>query len=97
MGKGGQYQRLLLVVVILGWRARRVPAARRARARRDPRANPALLLFAFAPVALVLAVFPGRGHDFFRAWLGSSPGYLVRKVVYSLILAVDARRLPGAG
>ena len=47
-----------------------------------------LLLLAFAPVALVVAVFPGRGHDFFRAWLTKLAGYLARKVIYSLILAV---------
>ncbi len=47
-----------------------------------------LMVLAFAPVALVVAVFPGRGHDFFRAWIGKLAGYLARKVVYSLILAV---------
>ena len=36
----------------------------------------------------LVAVFPGRGHDFFRAWIGKLAGYLARKVVYSLILAV---------
>lgn len=47
-----------------------------------------LLLFAFAPVALVIGIFPGRGHDFFAAWLIRLAGFLVRKAIYSLILAV---------
>ena len=47
-----------------------------------------LLLLAFAPVALLIGIFPGRGHDFFRAWLAKLAGYLARKVIYSLILAV---------
>jgi hypothetical protein len=88
MGKGGQYQRLLLAVVILagelgaflllGALALGVILAQIL----------LLLLLAFAPVALVIAVFPGRGHDFFRAWISKLAGFLARKVVYSLILAV---------
>ena len=88
MGKGGQYQRLLLALVILvgelgaflllGALALGVILAQIL----------LLMLLAFAPVALVIAVFPGRGHDFFRAWIGKLAGYLARKVAYSLILAV---------
>jgi TrbL/VirB6 plasmid conjugal transfer protein len=88
MGKGGQYQRLLLAVVILagelgaflllGALALGVILAQIL----------LLMLLAFAPVALVVAVFPGRGHDFFRAWIGKLAGFLARKVIYSLILAV---------
>jgi hypothetical protein len=88
MGKGGQYQRMLLAIVILageigaflllGALALGVILAQIL----------LLTLLCFAPVALVLAVFPGRGHDFFRSWLGKLAGYLARKVVYSLILAV---------
>lgn len=48
----------------------------------------ALVFLAFAPVALVVGVFPGRGHDLFRAWLARLAGALVRKAVYSLVLAV---------
>jgi hypothetical protein len=47
-----------------------------------------LLLLAFAPVVLVVAVIPGRGHDFFRGWLAKLAGLLVRKAAYSLILAI---------
>jgi hypothetical protein len=88
MGKGGQYQRLLLAIVILageigafcllGALALGVILAQIL----------LLMLLAFAPVALVVAVFPGRGHDFFRAWIGKLAGFLARKVIYSLILAV---------
>ncbi|HEV3070095.1 MAG TPA: type IV secretion system protein [Solirubrobacteraceae bacterium] len=88
MGKGGQYQRLLLAVVILlgeigaflllGALALGVILAQLL----------LLLLLAFAPVALLIGIFPGRGHDFFRAWLSKLTGYLARKVIYSLILAV---------
>jgi hypothetical protein len=47
-----------------------------------------LTLLAFAPVALLIAVFPGRGHAFFRAWLGKLAVYLARKVICSLIFAI---------
>jgi hypothetical protein len=47
-----------------------------------------LLLLAFSPVALVAAVIPGRGHDFFKGWLQKLAGYLLRKAAYSLILAL---------
>lgn len=88
MGKGGQYQRLLLSVVIfvgelgafalLGALAFSVILAQ------------ILLLTAlgFAPVALLIGIFPGRGHEFFKTWVSKLAGYLARKVVYSLILAV---------
>lgn len=88
MGKGGQYQRLLLSIVILlgelgaflllGALAVWVILAQLV----------LLLLLSFAPVALLIGIFPGRGHEFFRAWLGKLAGYLARKVIYSLILAV---------
>ena len=88
MDKGGQYQRLLLSIVIavgelgafllLGALSFSVILAQ------------ILLLTAlgFAPVALLIGIFPGRGHEFFRTWLSKLAGYLARKVVYSLILAV---------
>jgi hypothetical protein len=47
-----------------------------------------LLMLAFAPVALVFAVIPGRGHAFFLGWLTRLAGLLLRKAAYSLILAV---------
>ncbi len=87
-GKGGQYQRLLLAFVILlgeigaylllGALALGVILAQIL----------LLALLAFAPVALLVGIFPGRGHEFFRKWLGKLVGYLARKVVYSLILAI---------
>ena len=88
MGKGGQYERLLLAIVILlgelgaylllGALALGVILAQIL----------LLALLAFAPVALLVGIFPGRGHEFFRKWLGKLAGYLARKVIYSLILAV---------
>jgi len=88
MGKGGQYQRLLLAIVILageigaflllGALAFGVILAQIL----------LLTLLCLAPVALLLAVFPGRGHDFFRSWLSKLAGYLARKVIYSLILVI---------
>jgi TrbL/VirB6 plasmid conjugal transfer protein len=88
MGKGGQFQRLLLALVILlgevgaylllGALALGVILAQIL----------LLSLLAFAPVALLVAIFPGQGHEFFRKWLGKLAGYLARKVIYSLILAV---------
>jgi hypothetical protein len=88
MGKGGQYQRLLLAIVILlgeigaylllGALAAGVILAQIL----------LLTLLGFAPVALLIGIFPGRGHEFFRKWLSKLAGYLARKVAYSLILAV---------
>jgi hypothetical protein len=88
MGKGGQYQRMLLSIVILGCEIGAFLLLG-ALALGVILAQILLLtLLCFAPVALVLAVFPGRGHDFFRSWLGKLAGYLMRKIVYSLILAI---------
>jgi hypothetical protein len=88
MGKGGQYQRMLLSIVIfageigafllLGSLALGVVIAQIL----------LLLLLCFAPVALLIGIFPGRGHDYFRSWLTKLVGFLSRKVIYSLILAV---------
>jgi hypothetical protein len=88
MEQGGQYQRLLIAVVIfvgelgafllLGALSLGVILAQVL----------LLLLLAFAPVALVLGVIPGRGHDFFRGWLARLAAFLLRKAAYSLILAV---------
>lgn len=88
MEQGGQYQRLLMALVVfvgelgafllLGSLAVGVVLAQVV----------VLLLLAFAPVVLVVGVFPGRGHDVFRAWLVRLAGFLVRKAIYSLILAV---------
>ena len=47
----------------------------------------ALLLLVFAPIALVVGIFPGRGHDFFKKWLGRIMVALVAKAIYSLVLA----------
>jgi hypothetical protein len=47
-----------------------------------------LFFLAFAPLALIAAVYPGRGHDLFRAWLTRLVEALLRKALYSLVLAV---------
>jgi hypothetical protein len=88
MGKSGQYERLLLAIVILvgefgaylllGALAAGVILAQIL----------LLTLLAFAPVALLIGIFPGRGHEFFKNWLTKLCDYLARKVVYSIILAV---------
>lgn len=88
MEEGGQYQRLLLALVLfvgelgafllLGALSVGVILAQVL----------LLLLLAFAPVALVAAAIPGRGHDFFKGWLEKLAGYLLKKAAYSLILAV---------
>jgi hypothetical protein len=88
MEDGGQYQRLLVAIVafigelgaflLLGALSIGVILAQVL----------LLLLLAFAPVALVLGVIPGRGHDFFRGWLVRIAGFLLRKAAYSLILAM---------
>jgi hypothetical protein len=88
MEAGGQYQRLLLALVVfvgelgafclLGSLSVGIILAQIL----------LLLLLAFAPVALVAAVIPGRGHAFFKGWLEKLAGYLLRKAAYSLILAI---------
>ena len=88
MEEGGQYQRLLIALVVfvgelgafvlLGALSVGVILAQVL----------LLLLLAFAPVALVAAAIPGRGHDFFKGWLEKLAGYLLRKAAYSLILAI---------
>lgn len=88
MEEGGQYQRLLLAMVlfvgelgaflVLGSLSIGVILAQVL----------LLLLLAFSPVALIAAVIPGRGHDFFKGWLEKLAGYLLRKAAYSLILAI---------
>jgi hypothetical protein len=88
MEKGGQYQRLLVGFVILlaelgaffllGGLSLGVIIAQ----------VELLLMLAFAPVALVAAVVPGRGHQFFKGWLAKLAGLLLRKAAYSLILAI---------
>ncbi|MCA1699627.1 MAG: hypothetical protein LC790_12305, partial [Actinobacteria bacterium] len=47
-----------------------------------------LLLLAFAPVVLVLAILPGRGHQVFLGWLARMGTFLLRKFLYSLVIAV---------
>lgn len=47
-----------------------------------------LLLLAFAPVMLVLGILPGRGHQAFIGWLSKMVAFLLRKAIYSLLLAV---------
>lgn len=88
MGKGGQYQRLLVAIVVfcaelgafvlLGALSIGVITAQVL----------LLLLLAFSPVALVAAAAPGRGHQFFKGWLAKLAGFLLRKAAYSLVLAV---------
>lgn len=88
MEEGGQYQRLLLAIVVfcgelgafclLGALSVGVILAQIL----------LLLLLAFSPVALVAAAIPGRGHAFFRGWLEKLAGFLLRKAAYSLVLAI---------
>ena len=97
MEKGGQYQRLLMALVVfcaelgafllLGALSVAVILAQ----------VMVLLLLAFAPVALVAGAYPGRGHDLFRGWLSRLAAFLLRKAIYSLILAVLLAVLAAVG
>ena len=87
MGKGGQYQRLLLAVVIAAGETGAFLLVGALSLGVILAQILLLTLLAFAPVALLVAIFP-RGHEFFRKWLAKLAGYLARKVIYSLILAV---------
>jgi len=88
MGKGGQYQRLLLSIVILVGELGAFLLLGSLSVAVILSAVLLLLHLALAPVALVLGVIPGRGHEFFRRWLARLAGFLLRKVIYSLILAL---------
>ena len=88
MGKGGQYQRLLLAIVIFLGELGAFALLGSASVVVIVAQVLVLLLLAFAPVALVAGVVPGRGHDFFKGWLARLASYLLRKAIYSLVLAV---------
>jgi hypothetical protein len=87
MEAGGQYQRLLLALVIFVGELGAVLLLGSLSVGIILAQVLLLLLLAFAPVALVAAVIPGRGHAFFKGWLEKLAGYLLRKAAYSLILA----------
>jgi len=48
----------------------------------------ALVLLGFAPVALVIGIFPGAGHAFFRSWLAKLATAIFIKALYSLVIAI---------
>ena len=48
----------------------------------------ALVLLGFAPVALVIGIFPGAGHAFFRGWLAKLATAIFIKALYSLVIAI---------
>jgi hypothetical protein len=48
----------------------------------------ALLLFAFAPLVLIAALFPGGGHAAFRTWVERLLFALTRPAIYGLVLGV---------
>lgn len=87
MEAGGQYQRLLLALVIFVGELGAVFLLGALSVGIILAQVLLLLLLAFSPVALVAAVIPGRGHAFFKGWLEKLAGYLLRKAAYSLILA----------
>ncbi len=88
MEKGGQDQRLLLSLVILAGELGALMLLGALSVSVLLSQVIVLLLACFAPVALVAAVVPGRGHDAFKAWAARLASYLVRKAAYSLVLAV---------
>jgi hypothetical protein len=88
MDKGGQYQRLGLALLILAGEVGAYLLLGALAVGVILAQILLLTLLAFAPVALLIGIFPGRGHDFFRAWIAKLASYLARKVIYSLILAV---------
>jgi hypothetical protein len=88
MEKGGQYQRLLLALVILTGELGAVLLLGSLSVAVLLAGMVVLLLACFAPVALVAGIVPGRGHDLFKNWANHLTTYLVRKAAYSLVLAV---------
>jgi hypothetical protein len=88
MEKGGQDQRLLLALVIFVGELGAVLLLGSIAVSVLMAAMMVLLLAGFSPVALIAAMIPGRGHEFFKNWATQLVIYLVRKAAYSLILAV---------
>ncbi len=88
MEEGGQYQRLLVAIVVFGGELGAFCLLGALSVGVILAQVLLLLLLAFAPVALIAAAIPGRGHAFFRGWLEKLAGFLLRKAAYSLILAV---------
>ena len=48
----------------------------------------ALVLLGLAPIALVIGIFPGSGHAFFRSWLAKLATAVFIKALYSLVIAL---------
>ncbi len=88
MEKGGQDQRLLLSLVILAGEVGVLLLIGALSVSVLLSQVIVLLLACFAPVALVAAIVPGRGHHAFKAWAARLASYLVRKAAYSLVLAI---------
>ncbi|HMJ74009.1 MAG TPA: hypothetical protein VK471_11685 [Solirubrobacterales bacterium] len=87
MEAGGQFQRLLLALVLFGGELGAIMLLGSLSVGIILAQVLLLLLLAFSPIALVGAAIPGRGHAFFKGWLEKLAGYLLRKAAYSLILA----------
>ncbi len=88
MEEGGQYQRLLIAIVVFVGELGAFALIGALSVGVILSQVLLLLMLAFAPVALLFAVIPGRGHDFFLKWLTRIAGLLLRKASYSLILAI---------
>jgi hypothetical protein len=88
MEQGGQYQRLLLALVVLVGELGAVLLLGSLSVSVLLSQMVVLLLACFAPVALVAGIVPGRGHDLFKNWANHLMTYVVRKAAYALVLAV---------
>jgi hypothetical protein len=88
MGKGGQYQRVLLALVVFGGELGAFLLLGSTAVIVIVAQVLVLLLLAFAPVALVFGAVPGRGHEFFLGWLSRLGSHVLHKALYSLLLAV---------
>lgn len=88
MEKGGQDQRLLLALVIFVGELGAVLLLGSIAVAVLMASMMVLLLAGFSPLALIAAMIPGRGHEFFKNWATQMATYLVRKAAYSLVLAV---------
>jgi hypothetical protein len=85
---GGAYQRLTVTIVIfagalgavclLGFLSLAVIMAQVV----------ALVLLGFAPIALIVGIFPGAGHAVFRGWLSKLATAIFIKALYSLTIAI---------
>ena len=85
---GGAFQRLTLAIVIFAGALGAVALLGMLSLAVILAQVVALVLLGFAPIALIIGIFPRGGHEFFRNWLLKLATAIFIKALYSLVIAV---------